>query len=78
MGIWRGSDNPKPIDTSVASLFDTAYCHPQLQHGSKLWSYYTWVIKLLMYIASGTRKGVDQWVGEYDEDRFHTDGSKWH
>ncbi|KAK7977990.1 hypothetical protein PG988_005480 [Apiospora saccharicola] len=73
-GIWRGSDDSKPIDCSVASLFDTAYCHPELQRGSKLWTYYTWVVKLLMYIAFGTKYGMDQWVGEYDEERFHIDG----
>ncbi|KAK7948682.1 uncharacterized protein PG986_009568 [Apiospora aurea] len=72
--IWHGSKNPKPIDTAVASLFDTAYCHPKLQRGSMLWSYYTWAVSFLMYSATGTKFGMDQWVGEYDEDRFHTDG----
>ncbi|KAK8038771.1 hypothetical protein PG993_007182 [Apiospora rasikravindrae] len=72
--IWHGSNTPKPIDTAVASLFDTAYCHPKLQRGSMLWSYYTWVVQLLMYIATGTRFGMDQWAGEYAADRFHIDG----
>ncbi|KAK8026089.1 hypothetical protein PG990_003912 [Apiospora arundinis] len=74
LGFWRGSDNPKPIDTAVASLFDTAYCHPRLQRGTMIWTYYTWCVQLLMYLATGTWYGMDQWVGEYAADRLHVDG----
>ncbi|KAK6845557.1 hypothetical protein PG995_015667 [Apiospora arundinis] len=75
LGFWRGSDNPKPIDTAVASLFDTAYCHPRLQRGTMIWTYYTWCVQLLMYLATGTWYGMDQWVGEYAADRLHVDGT---
>ncbi|ORY56102.1 dimethylaniline monooxygenase [Pseudomassariella vexata] len=75
LGFW-GKDQKrpsKPIDTSVASLFDTAYVHPILQRGMGLWNYYNWAINSLLFAVTGTHGGLDQWVGQIPKERRHTD-----
>lgn len=63
----------KPVDASVASLFDTAYAHPLLQRSPLMWTVYDqWIKKMHLYI-SGTEEGPDQWVGHMDKDRKHVD-----
>ncbi|KAJ6439463.1 dimethylaniline monooxygenase [Purpureocillium lavendulum] len=63
----------KPVDASVASLFDTAYAHPVLQKSSLLWlAYDQWVKKMHMLI-SGTEEGPDQWVGQISKERRNLD-----
>ncbi|KAL6357419.1 hypothetical protein LRP88_07584 [Fusarium phalaenopsidis] len=59
------NDRPnKPVDASVASLFDTAYVHPKLQKSQVLWTYYDRWIKRMHWLISGTEEGPDQWVGQ--------------
>lgn len=63
----------KPVDASVASLFDTAYAHPILQRSRLMWwTYDLWIKKMHLYI-SGTEEGPDQWVGHMSKDRKHVD-----
>lgn len=69
-------DRLKPIDTCVASLFDTAYVPPVLQRGPLLWEYYDKWIKGMFWLISGTSAGLDQWAGEISKDRHHIDSSK--
>ncbi|CAG2005520.1 unnamed protein product [Fusarium graminearum] len=63
----------KPVDTSVASLFDTAYVHPKLQNSQLLWTYYDKWIKNMHTFISGTEEGPDQWVGQMSASRKHAD-----
>ncbi|KAM0417049.1 hypothetical protein ACHAPT_012955 [Fusarium lateritium] len=63
----------KPVDTSVASLFDTAYVHPKLQKSQLLWTYYDRWIKKMHWLISGTEEGPDQWVGQMSADRKYMD-----
>lgn len=75
--LRRGQTPPvglnKPVDTSVASLFDTAYLHPLVQRGPLPWLVYdTWVKKMHLLI-SGTEEGPDQWVGRISEERRRLD-----
>ncbi|KAH8677572.1 dimethylaniline monooxygenase [Xylariales sp. PMI_506] len=74
-GVWgkNVSRPPKPIDTSGASLFDTAYLHPKLQKGVALWSYYSTVVQFLTALATGTFRGMDQWVGGFSKERMNAD-----
>ena len=68
----------KPVDTSIASLFDTAYAHPVLQRSSLLWLAYDRWVKNMHWLISGTEEGPDQWVGHMSKDRKHLDSSKWY
>ncbi|KAK7418686.1 hypothetical protein QQZ08_011160 [Neonectria magnoliae] len=63
----------KPVDTSVASLFDTAYVHPVLQRSQLLWTYYDRWIKKMHWLISGTEEGPDQWVGQMSQNRKYMD-----
>jgi dimethylaniline monooxygenase (N-oxide forming) len=63
----------KPVDTSVASLFDTAYAHPILQRSQLLWFAYDQWIKKMHTLISGTEEGPDQWVGHMSKERKHVD-----
>ncbi|RSL92931.1 hypothetical protein CDV31_014936 [Fusarium ambrosium] len=63
----------KPVDTSVASLFDTAYVHPKLQRSQLLWTYYDRWIKRMHWLISGTEEGPDQWVGQMSASRKYID-----
>ncbi|KAL5321810.1 hypothetical protein ACEPPN_009773 [Leptodophora sp. 'Broadleaf-Isolate-01'] len=61
-----------PTDTSHMSLFDTAYVHPVLQLSPLLWNYYDyWSVKFGVQLISGTKHGLDQWVGGISDERFH-------
>ena len=59
----------KPVDSSTASLFDTAYVHPILQRSQLLWFYYDQWIKRMHTLISGTEEGPDQWLGQMDPER---------
>ncbi|KJZ73125.1 hypothetical protein HIM_07509 [Hirsutella minnesotensis 3608] len=63
----------KPVDTSVASLFDTAYAHPLLQHSPLLWFAYDQWVKKMHFLISGTEEGPDQWKGQISRDRKNLD-----
>ncbi|TWU73003.1 hypothetical protein ED733_004772 [Metarhizium rileyi] len=61
-----------PIDVSRANVFDTAYVHKILRRNDTLlWEYYTIYIKSLLFIASGTTLGMDQWIGGISRERDH-------
>ncbi|KAH7112383.1 dimethylaniline monooxygenase [Dactylonectria macrodidyma] len=60
-----------PIDVSRANLFDTTYVHPLLRNSMILWDYYSWYIKVLLWLSSGTTAGMDQWIGEISRKRHH-------
>ncbi|KAF4949807.1 hypothetical protein FSARC_13393 [Fusarium sarcochroum] len=73
MGFGEPSAPNKPVDTSVASLFDTAYVHPKLQSSQLLWTYYDRWIKKMHKFISGTEEGPDQWVGQMSASRKYMD-----
>jgi hypothetical protein len=53
-------------------MFDTAYVHHILRRNDGLlWEYYHMYIKALLFIASGTTLGMDQWVGGVGPARDH-------
>ena len=60
-----------PADTTVASLFDSAYVHPILQKSSLLWGMYDLWAKNIFWLISGTSDGLDQWIGGVSKERFH-------
>lgn len=70
---YEESRKNKPVDTSVASLFDTAYVHPLLQRSPLLWLAYDQWIKKMHTLISGTEEGPDQWVGHMSKERKHVD-----
>lgn len=76
-GIWGapypGKRPNKPIDTTVASLFDTMYVPPVIQRGQLLWIFYDWWIKFIFMTIAGTTWGIDQWVGGVPQVRRHSD-----
>ncbi|CAJ0552809.1 Ff.00g008870.m01.CDS01 [Fusarium sp. VM40] len=73
MGRGKSTIPNKPVDTSVASLFDTAYVHPKLQRSQLLWTYYDRWIKYMHKMISGTEEGPDQWVGQMSPSRKYMD-----
>ncbi len=60
-----------PSDVGSASLFDTAYVHPWLRDSFLPWWYYDRFSKYTTWLVSGTKAGLDQWIGEISPDRFH-------
>ncbi|KAK4442721.1 hypothetical protein QBC34DRAFT_443918 [Podospora aff. communis PSN243] len=60
---YEGKRPNKPLDTTVASLFDTAYVPAWLQRGGLLWGYYDAWIRWIFWVISGSTGGCDQWVG---------------
>ncbi|PFH56939.1 hypothetical protein XA68_15739 [Ophiocordyceps unilateralis] len=70
----KGPTRPnKPVDTSVASLFDTAYAHPILQRSRLLWFAYDQWVKKMHLLISGTEEGPDQWQGHISPERKNLD-----
>lgn len=65
-----------PYDVGAASLFDTAYVHPLLRDSFLQWWYYDRFAKYTTWLVSGTKAGLDQWVGEISPERFHASKSK--
>ncbi|KAL6855451.1 hypothetical protein ACO1O0_006598 [Amphichorda felina] len=72
-GTEQEARSNKPVDTCIASLFDTAYVHPALQRGPLLWLAYDQWIKNSQTLISGTEEGPDQWVGHMGKERKHAD-----
>jgi dimethylaniline monooxygenase (N-oxide forming) len=64
-----------PVDSSSASLFDTAYVHPLLRDHTILWEYYDIFIKSTLWLVSGTKHGLDQWIGGISKQRYHASKS---
>jgi hypothetical protein len=60
---YPGKRRNKPLDTTIASLFDTAYVPAPLQRGGLLWAYYRWWVRCIFWAIGGTGDGFDQWVG---------------
>ncbi|KAH7320848.1 dimethylaniline monooxygenase [Stachybotrys elegans] len=67
------STKNKPVDTSVCSLFDTAYTHPTLQRSPLPWFVYDKWVKGIHWLISGTPEGPDQWAGQMSKSRKHLD-----
>jgi dimethylaniline monooxygenase (N-oxide forming) len=64
-----------PVDVSSASLFDTAYVHPILNSSPLLWTHYDRFIKYTLWMVSGTKHGLDQWVGGISDERYQVSKS---
>jgi dimethylaniline monooxygenase (N-oxide forming) len=70
---YPGKRPNKPIDTTIASLFDTMYVPPSIQRGPLLWLYYDRWIKYIFFLIAGTSQGIDQWVGGVPPRRRYAD-----
>ncbi|TQS36170.1 hypothetical protein Golomagni_03385 [Golovinomyces magnicellulatus] len=64
-----------PYDVGSASLFDTSYVHPILRNSFLPWEYYDRFAKYTTWMVSGTKAGLDQWIGEISPERFHASKS---
>ncbi|KAF5627083.1 dimethylaniline monooxygenase 2 [Fusarium sp. NRRL 52700] len=64
-----------PIDVSWQAPLLDSYLPPFLRDRLFTWRFQDINIKLANWLCSGTTKGVDQWVGGLDKDRFHTSQS---
>ncbi|KAK3695718.1 hypothetical protein B0T22DRAFT_418541 [Podospora appendiculata] len=60
-----------PVDSSSASLFDTAYVHPRLRDHMLLWEYYDAFIKWTLWLVGGSRYGLGQFIGGIPDERYH-------
>lgn len=65
-----------PYDVGAASLFDTTYVHPLLRDSPFPWAYYDIFAKWTVALVSGTKAGLDQWVGGISPERYHVSKSK--
>lgn len=73
---YPGKRPNKPLDMTVASLFDTAYVPPVLQRSNLLWDVYNIWVKGMFATISGTSSGMDQWIGGVSSGRRHVDSCK--
>ncbi|KAF5580434.1 dimethylaniline monooxygenase [Fusarium subglutinans] len=75
-GLLGRSSKPNspelPIDVSWQAPLLDSYLPPFLRDRLFTWRFQDIIIKLANWLCSGTTKGVDQWVGGLDKDRFHT------
>ncbi|KAH9907717.1 FAD/NAD(P)-binding domain-containing protein [Xylariomycetidae sp. FL2044] len=61
-----------PVDVSwQAPLFDSMYLHPLIRDTLMTWNVYDWGVKASNWLVSGTKDGIDQWVGGISKERFH-------
>ncbi|KAK3988398.1 hypothetical protein QBC44DRAFT_398070 [Cladorrhinum sp. PSN332] len=60
-----------PVDSSSASLFDTAYVHRRLRDHMLLWHYYDLFIKSTLWLVGGSKYGLGQFVGGISDERYH-------
>ncbi|KAF5707355.1 FAD NAD(P)-binding domain-containing protein [Fusarium globosum] len=78
-GLLGRSSKPNgpelPIDVSWQAPLLDSYLPPFLRDKLFTWRFQDINIKLANWLCSGTTKGVDQWVGGLDKDRFHTSQS---
>ncbi|KAK0638502.1 dimethylaniline monooxygenase [Cercophora newfieldiana] len=63
---YEGKRQNKPLDTTIASLFDTAYVPGWLQRGGLLWGYYDGWVRVMFWMITGSKGGFDQRVGIVD------------
>ncbi|RDW75528.1 FAD protein [Coleophoma cylindrospora] len=62
-----------PTDVSTASLFESMYVHPIMRSSLIPWRYYDAFVKSTLWLVSGTRHGIDQWVGGLPDETYHTE-----
>lgn len=74
---YPGKRPNKPIDTTIASLFDTMYVPPSIQRGPLLWLYYDRWLKYIFFLIAGTSQGIDQWVGGVPPRRRYADAREF-
>lgn len=60
-----------PVDCSQATLFDSMYVHPLMRDTMFLWNYYDVVIKVALWLITGTYHGYDQWIAGISPQRYH-------
>lgn len=61
-----------PTDVSTASLFESMYVHPIIKKSLISWRYYDAFVKYTLWLVSGTKHGIDQWVGGLPDETYHT------
>lgn len=74
-GFWGNGKGvkEKPVDCSIASLFDTAYVPPKLQSSQLLWEFYNQQIDVTFSLIGGATGGWYQLVGGMRRERMHID-----
>ncbi|KAK0384465.1 hypothetical protein NLU13_8551 [Sarocladium strictum] len=61
-----------PLDVSQVTLFDTMYVHPMVRDSMAVWNFYHFLaIPFGCWLTTGTSRGMDQWVGQVPDSRFH-------
>ena len=66
-----------PLDVSQVTLFDSMYVHPMVRDSMIVWNFYHWVaIPFGCWLTTGTPRGMDQWVGQVPDNRFHASKRK--
>lgn len=75
-GRFRSSGPDIPTDVVTVSLFESMYVHPIMRRSIIPWRYYDAFCKCTLWLVSGTKHGIDQWVGGLSDEKLHTSESK--
>ena len=61
-----------PLDVSQVTLFDSMYVHPVVRDSMIILNFYHWIaVPFGCWLSTGTPRGMDQWVGQVPDSRFH-------
>ncbi|KAH8665114.1 hypothetical protein BGZ60DRAFT_489609 [Tricladium varicosporioides] len=71
-GRFRSSGPDIPTDVVTASLFESMYVHPIMKRSLIPWRYYDAFVKYTLWLVSGTKHGIDQWIGGLPDETYHT------
>ncbi|KAH8593605.1 hypothetical protein B0O99DRAFT_206776 [Bisporella sp. PMI_857] len=71
-GRFRSSGPDLPTDVSTASLFESMYVHNIMRKSLIPWHYYDAFVKNSLWFISGTKHGIDQWIGGLPDKTYHT------
>jgi|SRR4051794_21171548 dimethylaniline monooxygenase (N-oxide forming) len=71
-GRFRSSGPDIPTDVVTASLFESMYVHPIMKKSLIPWRYYDAFVKYTLWLVSGTKHGIDQWIGGLPDEKYHT------
>ncbi|TVY90644.1 Dimethylaniline monooxygenase [N-oxide-forming], partial [Lachnellula willkommii] len=75
-GRFRSTGPEIPTDVVTASLFESMYVHPIMRRSLIPWRYYDAFVQCLFLTISGTKHGIDQWVGGLSDEKLRTSESK--
>jgi dimethylaniline monooxygenase (N-oxide forming) len=75
-GKFKSNGPDIPTDVVTASLFESMYVHPIMKRSLIPWWYYDTFVKYSLWLVSGTKHGIDQWVGGLPDEKYHTSERK--